>query len=299
MSSVLRKENGVALLYLGPAMLLLLIFVLYPTLRTTYLSFRDASGGAWASEQCRQGETCWGVLENYRQALSSQDGQIALRNTALWLLVMVPGTVALGLLFAVLFDRVPYEAAAKAIIFMPMAISFVGAAIIWRFVYNPDPQVGILNAFLGLLGRDPQAWLAAAPPGGTLLLSVIGLWVWTGFTMTIISAALKGIPAEIIEAGRVDGATEYQLFIHIMLPMLFPTLAVVATTMTINTLKIFDIVWVMKGVDTDVLATRMVSELYLFRNNGLSAAFSVILIILIIPVMYYNIRQFNLEEAGR
>jgi alpha-glucoside transport system permease protein len=296
---MIRKENGVALLYLGPALLLLLVFILYPTLRTTYLSFRDATGGEWATEQCRTGETCWGVLENYRQALTNNDGLVALRNTGLWLLVMVPGTVALGLLFAVLTDRVPYEAAAKSIIFMPMAISFVGAAIIWRFVYNPDPNVGSLNALLGLLGREPEAWLAASPPGGTLLLTVIGLWVWTGFTMTIISAALKGIPAEVIEAARVDGANERQIFTHIMFPMLLPTLAVVATTMTINTLKIFDIVWVMKGVDTDVLATRMVSELYLFRNNGLSAAFSVILIILIIPVMYYNVRQFSLEEAGR
>lgn len=299
MSNLTRKENGVALLYLGPAMLLLVIFVLYPTIRTTYLSFRDAGGEHWASEQCRTGESCWGIFENYRQALSDNDGQVALKNTGLWILVMVPGTVILGLLFAVLTDRVPYEAAAKSIIFMPMAISFVGASIIWRFVYNPEPNVGSLNAFLGLLGQDPRAWLATAPPGGTLLLSVIGLWVWTGFTMTIISAALKGIPAEVIEAARVDGANERQIFFQIMLPMLFPTLLVVATTMTINTLKIFDIVWVMKGVDTDVLATRMVSELYLFRNNGLSAAFSVILIILIIPVMYYNVRQFTYEEANR
>lgn len=248
---------------------------------------------------CRAGDPCWGIFENFRQAISSSTGQIALRNTFLWLLVMVPGTAIFGLLLAVLTDRVPYEALAKSIIFMPMAISFVGASIIWRFVYHPDPNIGLLNAIVGLFGGEPHTWLATSPPGNTLLLTVIGIWIWTGFTMTILAAALRNIPSDLLEAARVDGANELQVFLRIMLPLIAPTVAVVMTTMTINTLKMFDIVWVMKGVETDVIATRMVSELYLYQNNGLSAAFAVILIILIIPVTVYNIRRFGQEEAER
>lgn len=296
---IMRQGRWTPWFYLAPAILILTIYVLYPAIRTTLFSFQNANGTALATVNCRAGEPCWGLLENYRQALSSQQGQVALRNTALWLLVIVPGTALLGLLFAVLTDRVSYEPLAKAIIFMPMAISFVGAAIIWRFVYNPDPQLGILNALVVAFGGEPRAWLASPPPANTFLLTVVGLWMWTGFTMTLLSAALKAIPTDIIEAARVDGATEWQLFVRIMLPLLAPTIAVVMTTMTINTLKMFDIVWVMKGIQTDVVATRMVSELYLNRNNGLASAYAVILIVLIIPVTVYNIRRFSAEEAEK
>jgi len=296
---IMRQGRWTPWFYLAPAMLILTIFVLYPALRTAVFSFQNANSTALASTTCQAGQPCWGFLENYRQALSSQQGQIALRNTALWLLVLVPGTAALGLLFAVLTDRVRYEPLAKSIIFMPMAISFVGAAIIWRFVYNPDPRIGILNALVVAFGGEPRAWLASAPPTNTFLLTVIGLWMWTGFTMTLLSAALKAIPTEIIEAAQVDGANAWQTFYKIMLPLLAPTIAVVMTTMTINTLKMFDIVWVMKGIQTDVIATRMVSELYLNRNNGLASAYAVILVVLIIPVTVYNIRRFSAEEAER
>lgn len=296
---IMRQGRWTPWLYLAPAIVILTIYVLYPALRTALFSFQNANSTALATVNCRAGEPCWGLLENYRQALSSQQGQVALRNTALWLLVIVPGTALLGLLFAVLTDRVSYEPLAKAIIFMPMAISFVGAAIIWRFVYNPDPNLGILNALVVALGGEPRAWLASPPPVNTLLLTIVGLWMWTGFTMTLLSAALKAIPTDIIEAARVDGANEWQLFVRIMLPLLAPTIAVVMTTMTINTLKMFDIVWVMKGIQTDVIATRMVSELYLNRNNGLASAYAVILIVLIIPVTIYNIRRFSAEEAEK
>ncbi len=296
---IMRQGRWTPWFYLAPAILILTIYVAYPALRTALFSFQNADSTALATVNCRAGEPCWGVLENYRQALSSQQGQIALRNTALWLLIIVPGTAVLGLLLAVLTDRVSYEPLAKAIIFMPMAISFVGAAIIWRFVYNPDPQLGILNALVVALGGAPRAWLASEPPVNTLLLTVVGLWMWTGFTMTLLAAALKNIPTDIIEAAQVDGANPWQLFVRIMLPLLAPTIAVVMTTMTINTLKMFDIVWVMKGIQTDVVATRMVSELYLNRNNGLAAAYAVILIVLIIPVTVYNIRRFGQEEAEK
>ncbi|MBZ0278309.1 MAG: sugar ABC transporter permease, partial [Anaerolineae bacterium] len=284
----MRQGRWTPWFYLIPAIIILAIFVAYPALRTILFSIQNNDGSQLANTVCQEGAPCWGVLENYRQALVSEQGLLALRNTALWLLIMVPGTAVLGLLLAVLTERVRYEALAKSLIFMPMAISFVGAAIIWRFVYNPDPGIGILNAILGVFGAEPKAWLASDPPINTLLLTIVGIWIWTGFTMTLIAAALRNIPGEILEAARVDGANEFQVFFRIMLPQLAPTIAVVMTTMTINTLKMFDIVWVMKGIDTDVIATRMVSEMYLSKNNGLSAAYAVILILLIVPVMYYN-----------
>ncbi|WP_238626277.1 carbohydrate ABC transporter permease [Aggregatilinea lenta] len=298
---IMRQGRTVPWLYVGPALIIMLIFVVYPTLRTTYLSFRNDSDSGWASSDCSNAEDapCAGVFENYRRAFTSDSGQIALRNTALWLIIMVPGTVVLGLLLAVLTDRVAYGSVAKSIIFLPMAISFVGASIIWRFVYDPNANIGLLNAILKLFGGDAKAWLATSPPGNTFLLIVVGIWVWTGFTMTILAAALRSIPEEILEAARVDGANELQVFFRIMLPHLLPTIAVVLTTMTINTLKIFDIVWVLKGIDTDVIATRMVSELYLYNNDGLAAAYAVILILLIVPVMILNVRRFNAEEAAR
>src|SRR5690606_14260990 len=148
-----------------------------------------------------------------------------------------------------------YEQIAKAIIFMPMAISFVGAAIIWRFVYDPDPRIGLLNAILGLFGVEPRAWLATPPPGNTLLLTVVGLWIWTGFTMTTLAAALRVSSVRQLVYLRVDRANVFQVFYGIMLPQLATTIAVLMTTMTINPLKMFDIVWVMKGVETDVIAT--------------------------------------------
>lgn len=296
---IMRQGRWTPWFYLAPAMIILAIYVAYPALRTALFSFQNADGTGSAAAVCQAGAPCWGILENYHQALTQPQGQVALGNTLLWLLVMVPGTAVLGLLMAVLTDRVRYEPLAKAIIFMPMAISFVGAAIIWRFVYNPDSNIGILNAIVVALGGEARTWLATDPPGNSLLLTVIGLWIWTGFTMTLLAAALKNIPTEIIEAARVDGANELQLFFRIMLPLLAPTIAVVMTTMTINTLKMFDIVWVMKGIQTDVIATRMVSELYLNRNNGLAAAYAIILIVLIVPVTVYNIRRFSMEEAAK
>jgi alpha-glucoside transport system permease protein len=285
--------------YLLPALIVLAIFVAYPAVRTTLFSFENADSTGLAGQSCVEGQPCWGILENFHQVLTGNTGVIALRNTAIWLIVLVPGTTLLGLLVAVLTNRVPYETLAKSIIFMPMAISFVGAAIIWRFVYNPNPKIGVLNALLGVFGEQSHAWLAANPPINTLLLTIIGVWIWTGFTMTILAAALKNVPTELIDAARVDGASELKVFLYILLPQIAPTIAVVMTTMTINTLKMFDIVWVMKGIETDVLATRMVSELYLFNNNGLAAAYAVILIVLIIPMMVYNIRRFTIEEAAR
>lgn len=299
---IMRQGRWAPWYYLAPALLIMLIFIVYPTVRTFYVSIRNDDNSSWASDECEEGESCWGILENYHAALTKDQvgaqNVTALKNTALWLVIMVPGTVILGLLFAVLTDRVKYESFAKSLIFMPMAISFVGAGVIWRFVYDADANIGLLNAIIGIFGVEPQTWRATDPPGNTIFIIIVGIWVWTGFTMTIIAAALKGIPDEILEASRVDGANEFQVFFRIMLPQLIPTLAVVMTTMTIITLKIFDIVWVMRGIQTDVLATRMVDELT-GRHFGLSASFAVIIIILTIPIMIYNVRRFTIEEGQR
>ena len=209
-----------------------------------------------------------------------------------------------GMLVAVLVDRVRYESVAKSTIFLPLAISFVGAGIIWKFVYDyqppGQPQTGVLNAALTAVGGQPVTFLQDAPLN-TIWLIVVAAWVWTGFCMVILSAALKGISAELLEAARVDGASEWQVFRGITFPLLLPTMAVVSTTMIITALKAFDIVYVMTGgnFDTDVIALRMYKELFNFGQPGRASAVAVILLALIIPVMFINIRRFREQEAHR
>ncbi len=204
---------------------------------------------------------------------------------------------------AVLADRVRYEALAKGIIFMPMAISFVGAGVIWKFVYSfgtSQVQIGLLNAIVTSLGIDPIAWLST-PQLNTLMLIVVGVWIWTGFSMTILAAALRGVPEELLEAARIDGANEFRVFRQITIPLIMPTIIVVVTTMVINVLKLFDLVYVMTGGNfgTDVIANRMYSEMYVNFNPGRGTAVSVVLIILIIPFIYLNITRFLEQEALR
>ncbi len=216
---------------------------------------------------------------------------------------MVSGTVLLGLLIATLADRVRYEVLAKTIVFLPMAISFVGAGVIWKFVYDYQTsgvQIGLLNAIVTGLGMQPVSWLTT-PQVNTIALIVVGIWMWTGFCMTILSAALKSVPTEIMEAARVDGASEWRVFTGITIPIIMPTIAVVITTMVINVLKIFDIVYVMTGgnYDTEVIANRMYSEMYINYNTARATAIAVVLILVIIPAMIYNIRRFREQEAMR
>lgn len=293
-------------LFVFPSLVIMLVYIVYPTLNTIFLSLRNRDGTEWATAACRAGQACWGILENYRYALTSDAMLTAFRNNALWILLMVGGTTALGLLFAVLVDKVRYESFAKALIFMPMAISFVGAGVIWGFVYaypptEDSPVIGLLNAVIIAFGGKPVPWLIRGPWINTIALIVVGIWVWTGFCMTILSAAIKGVPGEIIEAARVDGANEWQVFWRILVPMILPTITVVLTTMTINTLKIFDIVYVMTGGNygTDVIANRMIQEMYVNLENGRASAIAVVLIALIIPVMVFNVRRFQEQEARR
>lgn len=306
---IMRQGTVMPWLFVLPALLIIIIYIAYPTLYTGYLSLRNADSTQWATAACREGQACWGVFENYRYALTSDVMLKAFRNNILWLVIMVPGVTALGLLFAVLVDRVRYEALAKALIFMPMAISFVGAGVIWGFVYdypvNPDnpnaPIVGILNAALVALGQKPVPWLSSPPLINNLALIVVGIWLYTGFGMTILSAAIKGVPDELLEAARIDGANEFQVFFRIMVPLILPTITVVITTITIFTLKLFDVIYVMTGgnFDSNVVAVRMYQEMYINFEAGRSASIAVVLLILIVPVLIYNIRRFQEQEAIR
>jgi alpha-glucoside transport system permease protein len=300
----IMKQGRIApWLYIAPALLIMTAFIVYPGINTFLLSFKNADATQSAATACVEGETCWGVLENYRYALTTPKMLNAFRNNLLWVILMVGGTVGMGLLIAVLADRVKYEALAKAIIFMPMAISFVGAGIIWKFVYaygTGQVQIGLLNGIVTALGGDPVSWLSE-PAVNNYALILVGVWMWTGFCMTILSAALKGVPTEILEAARVDGATEWSVFWKIMVPIIKPTIAVVITTMVINVLKIFDIVYVMTGGNygTEVIANRMYGEMYISHQSGRSAAIAVILILLTIPFMIWNVRRFREQEAIR
>ena len=226
----------------------------------------------------------------------------ALRNNALWLLLMVPATVIIGLLIALLADRVKYEPIAKSLIFMPVAISFIGAGVIWRFIYHiqtgASEQIGVLNAILVTLHLEPVAWLSN-PAVNNFALMIVGVWLWAGFCMTILSASLKSVPGEVLEAARVDGANEFQVFFKIMFPIILPTVVVVTTTMVINVLKIFDIVFVMTGGNfgTEVIANRMFK--LIVTNTGRSMAIAVLLVVLTIPVMIFNVSRFREQEKIR
>lgn len=289
----MRPRASWAALFVGPALLLLGFYLIYPAINTIWLSFFDASSQHFVG------------LANFRELFHSPTMLMAFRNNLIWLIVFTTATVLLGLAFAVLTDRVRYESLAKAVIFLPMAISFTGAGVIWKFMYAYVPpggqQVGLLNQIMVSLGLQPVGWLITQPWVDNLALIAVGVWIWTGFSMVILSAAYKGIPRELLEAARVDGASEWQVFRFVSLPALQTTLAVVATTMIINVLKIFDIVYVMTNGNfgTEVLANRMYTIMFQFQDFGQASAIAVILLILVLPFMLINVRRFRAEEGQR
>jgi alpha-glucoside transport system permease protein len=286
-----------------PALILIALFLVYPTLRTIQLSF-DTGLGFTTTE--------FVGLENYVNLfrdrfffdVSRWPPGGAVFNTILWLILFTLGTVGIGLAVAVLANSVRYEVLIKTIIFVPMAISFTAAGIIWRFVYSPDLNTGILNAVLVALipSFEPIPWLGRTDVVNVAII-VAGIWIWTGFCMVIISAALKGLPTEVLEAARVDGATTWQTFWRVMFPMLWPTIVVVATTMIINVLKAFDLVYIMtqggpRGASR-IIGFTMYWETF---NNGLpgkGSAVAVIMLIVVIPFVIFNIRRFRAEEKAR
>ncbi len=279
-------------LWVGPALVLLVLYLIYPTINTLYLSLFNFDSTQFVG------------LDNYILVLTSPQTLEAIRNNAFWLVLLTGFTVTFGLLIAVLFDRVRYEAAAKAIVFIPMAISFVAAGVIWKLMYDYQPpgrpQTGTLNAAVTAIGHAPVPWLIDRTTNNPALVWV-GIWMWTGFAMVILSAGLKGIPTEIIEAARVDGANEFQILRRIIVPMLGSTIAVVATTMIIFALKAFDIVYVMTSGNfgTDVMANLMYKYMFAFRDFGVASAIAVVLLVAIVPVMAVNIRRFQEQEALR
>jgi alpha-glucoside transport system permease protein len=275
-------------LWLAPAFVLLAAFLVYPTVSTAVLSFFSANSGKPVG------------LANYAYIFTDSNMLTVLKNNLVWLVVFTLATVTIGLLIAVLTDRVRYEGAVKAVIFLPMAISFVAAGVIWKFMYQYQPagaaQVGTVNAIFSAIspGFQPQAWLFNKSQNNWALI-IVGVWMWVGFAMVILSAGLKGIPESLIEAARIDGAKEGRIFLSIILPLLRSTVTVVTTTLVISVLKIFDVVYVMTNgnLDTDVIANRMYKEMFNYQNFGRASAFAVILLLAIIPVMVLNIRRFG------
>lgn len=280
------QEQLRALIFIGPALGLLFVYLVYPTLQTIYLSFRSA-----------RSETFVG-LDNYRFVVSDPSMQAAFVNNIYWLVLVTVLSVTFGLIIAVLVDRVRYESAAKSLIFLPMVISFVGASVIWKFIYAYQPpgrpQIGLLNAVVTDFGGKPVGWLIERQ-FNTYALIAIMVWLQTGFCMVILSAALKAIPGEIMDAARIDGAGELQIFFYIIVPALKTTIITVGTTVLIAVLKVFDIVYVMTNGqhNTEVIANRMYAEMFRFRDFGRGSALAVVLLIAVIPVMVANVRAFR------
>jgi alpha-glucoside transport system permease protein len=289
------REGVRPYVYVGPAVVLLSVFLIYPVLDTLLTSFKDSSGRHWVG------------LENYRFVFSDPSMLRSIRNTAGWVIIVPVVAVSVGLLFATLADRLTRgESIAKSLIFLPMAISFVGAAVTFRLIYSYRPEgfgsnIGLLNGIWMAFGKNPVPWLSEQP-WNNLLLMVIMIWIQVGFAMVVLSAAIKSIPEEIIEAARIDGANEFQVFWRIVVPSIAPTIVVVSTYMVINALKVFDIVFVMGNAEankTEVIAERMIRWFFIKSHDGRGAAIAVVLFIAVVPVLLWNVRQFREQEKIR
>jgi len=298
--------------FVGPAIAILLWYLTLPVYRTFWLSLFDRDGFpgdftvfnplTWPA--AIQSESFVG-LTNYVAIFSERLLQESFRNNLMWIIFGSTFSVILGLIVAWMADRSKFERVSKSLVFLPMAISFVGASVIWNFMYEvrpiDAPQIGLLNAITVSLGGSPHPWdkWVAIAPWNNLFLIVIVIWLQTGFSMVLFSAALKGIPEEILEASRVDGASEMQIFFRIMIPSIMATIITVWTTIVIFTLKIFDVVWVMTGgqFGTHVIATQFYRQSFTARNSGFGSAIAIILLLTVIPVLIYNLRQFREGEA--
>jgi len=275
-------------LFLGPALLILGLYLIYPVIDSVRLSLHD-----------RSGENFIGVA-NYEWMFADREFRTSLLNNAMWLVVVPALATAFGLIIATMTDRIWWGNIAKSLIFMPMAISFIGASVIWKFIYDyrgeGEQQIGLLNSLVGFFGGTEQAWITV-PFWNNLFLMVILVWIQTGFAMVILSAALRGIPEETIEAAVIDGASPMQIFFKIMIPQISGTILVVWTTITILVLKVFDIVLAMTNGqwDTQVLANLMFDWMFRASDFGRGAAIAVFIMVLVIPIMVWNIRNANSE----
>jgi len=279
--------------FLGPALLLLVVGLLYPAIRTLILSFMDKNSQNFIG------------FENYIWAFTTPEIQIVLRNTIIWVFAVPIVSTIIGLAIAYMTDRMRRAAVIKSLIFMPMAISFVGASIIWRFVYTFEPNenkpdIGLLSAVWKSFGATPPNWLLETPLNTFLLIAVM-IWIQTGFAMVVLAAAMKNIPDEVVEAAMLDGASQWNRFVRVTVPMIRSSIVVVVTTILIATLKVFDIVRTMTGgnFQTSVIANEMYTQAFRQLNYGTGSALAIILFIAIIPIIWYNIRQLRLERTER
>ena len=295
-----KKTDWSALLFLAPAMILLGIFLVFPAIYTILLSFNRGRNG---------GFTEWVGLRNYQTLLTADPAFIdlshfpptgAIANNVLWLVVYTPVVLGLGLIIAVMATRVRYERTIKSIVFIPQAIAATALAIIWLFVYSPDPNIGLLNAILGAIGRGPVSWLGDSSLVNASLI-VVGVWAGVGFATVILSAAIKGISTEILEAARTDGANEFQVFLRIILPMVSLPMSVLAVTLIVGVIKLFDLPYVMTnggpGSDSRVIAFTMYQEAFPAGLFGKGAAVAVIMLIILLPIMAFNIRRFRASNV--
>ncbi|RLP92081.1 sugar ABC transporter permease [Micromonospora sp. BL4] len=285
-----QREGLFALFFMLPTVLLLTIGLVVPAIRTTLLSLMDRDSNEWVG------------LANYSWMFSESSIIRVLTNSLIWVILVPLVATGFGLIYAVLVDKARFEAVAKSLIFLPMAISFVGASIIWKFVYayrGDGDQIGLLNHIVVSLGGEPKQWLLESPLN-TLLLIVIMIWIQAGFAMVVLSAAIKAIPGDIVEAARLDGVSPWQMFWQITMPTIRPALIVVVVTLSIATLKVFDIVRTATNgnYDTSVIANEMYNQAFRYGENGQGSALAVFLFILVIPIVIYQIRNLRQQREG-
>jgi alpha-glucoside transport system permease protein len=275
-------------LFLGPALVFLTLYLIYPAIATLIWTFYDK----------RENFT---GLSNYYAVLQNEKFQNALVNNVLWLLIVPAACTMLGLIIAVLTDKLKWGQLARSLIFLPLAISFVGASVIWKFVYDyrekGQEQIGLLNSIVGFFGKDPQVWISM-PFWNNFLLMVILIWIQTGFATVILGAALRGVPEDTIEAAVIDGAGPFKIFYRIMVPQIMTTILVVWTTITVLVLKVFDIVLSMTNGEwgTQVLANYMYRLAFIDVEFGKSSVVAIVLMIAVLPIMIWNIRQATADQ---
>ena len=279
--------------FVGPAVAIMAWFLAVPVVRSLYGSFRNYLGTQWVG------------LDNYKFAFTDPRMLETFRNNLLWLIFGTAFSVGFGLLIATLADRTKAEVIYKSIIFTPYALSFVGAGVIWKFIYTYKgtgvgiQEIGLLNAIVIGLGGTPQPWLSL-PPWNNFFLIIIMIWLQTGYAMVILSSAIKGVPAELLEAARIDGATEIKAFFSVIVPYIKGTLLTVTTTIVIFSLKTFDIVRVMTGGNngTNVIANEFYLQSFTYTDAGKASAIAIVLLLLVTPVIINNVRQYNQSRRG-
>lgn len=289
-TNTIWRKRLTPFMFVGPAVAILGWYLFIPTLRSLFLSFFDRSSAKFVG------------LDNYAYVFTDATMQTAFVNNLVWLVLGTGGSVLLGLIIALLADRSKFEKIAKAFIFAPMAISFVGAGVIWKFMYAYRPagsnQIGLLNALVAIFGGDPQNWIVVRP-WNTIFLIIILVWLQTGFAMVVLSAAIKTVPNELLEAGRIDGASEVRIITSIVVPSIKGSIVTVSTTILLITLKVFDIVYSMTNglYGTEVLASQQYKQMFKFLHYGRGSAIAIVILLAVTPVIWYNLKQFGQREV--